>query len=44
VIRFSTIANAPAHKVLSGKQFLTQKSITEMEQPLFSPDLALNDF
>jgi hypothetical protein len=35
---------APAHKVLSVKQFLAQKSITEMKhQPCF-PDLALIDF
>jgi histone-lysine N-methyltransferase SETMAR len=31
--------NAPAHK-----QFLTQKSITKMEHPPYSPDLAPNDF
>jgi hypothetical protein len=29
--------NAPAHKVLSVKQFLAKKSITEMEHPLYSP-------
>jgi hypothetical protein len=34
---------APAHKELSVKQFMAQKSITEMEHPLYSPDLALND-
>jgi hypothetical protein len=34
---------APAHKVLSVKQFLAQKSITEMEHPHFSPNLAPND-
>jgi hypothetical protein len=34
--------NAPAHKILSVKQFLFQKSITEMEHPPYSPDLALN--
>jgi len=32
--------NAPANKALSVKQFLAQKSITEMEHPPFSPDLA----
>jgi hypothetical protein len=32
--------NAPAHKALSVKHFLAQKSITEMEQPSCSPDLA----
>jgi hypothetical protein len=26
------------------KQFLTQKSISEIEYPYCSPDLALNDF
>jgi len=36
--------NALAHKVLSLKQFLPQKSITEREKPLCSPDLAPNDF
>jgi transposase len=35
--------NAPAHKVLSVKHFLAQKSITEVEHPPCSPDLALND-
>jgi hypothetical protein len=30
--------------VLSVKQFLAQKSITEMEHPPSSPDLAPNDF
>jgi hypothetical protein len=33
-----------AHKVLSVKQFLAQKSITDKEHPPCSPDLALNDF
>jgi histone-lysine N-methyltransferase SETMAR len=36
--------NAPAHKVLSVKQFLAQKSIFEMQHPSYSPDLAPNDF
>jgi transposase len=36
--------NSSAHKALSVKQFLAQKSITEMEQPPCSPDLAPNDF
>jgi histone-lysine N-methyltransferase SETMAR len=36
--------NAPAHKALSVKQFMAQKSITEMEHPPYSPDLAPNDF
>jgi hypothetical protein len=29
----------PAHKALSVKQFLAQKSITEMEHPSYAPDL-----
>jgi hypothetical protein len=32
--------NAPAHKVFSVEQFLTQKSIIEMKHPPYSPDLA----
>jgi histone-lysine N-methyltransferase SETMAR len=36
--------NDPAHKALSAKQFVTQKSITEMEHPPYSLDLAPNDF
>jgi hypothetical protein len=36
--------NAPALKMLSVEQFLTQKSVTEMEYPLWSPDLDLNNF
>jgi histone-lysine N-methyltransferase SETMAR len=36
--------SAPAHKVLSVKQFVAKKSITEMEHPPYSPDLAPNDF
>jgi hypothetical protein len=35
---------APAHKTLSVKEFLARKSIIEIEHPLSSPDLALNDF
>jgi histone-lysine N-methyltransferase SETMAR len=35
--------NAPAHKVHSVKQFVVQKSITEMEHPPSSPHLAPND-
>jgi hypothetical protein len=30
--------------VLSVKEFLAQKLITEMKHPLLSPDLVLNDF
>jgi hypothetical protein len=33
-----------AHKTLSVKQILAQKSITKMEHPPSSSDLALNDF
>jgi hypothetical protein len=36
--------NAPTHKTLSVKQFLAQKSITETENPAYSPHLAPNDF
>jgi transposase len=36
--------NAPAHKALFVKQFLAQRSITEMEHPPYSPDLDPNDF
>jgi hypothetical protein len=36
--------NAPTHKGLSVKTFLTRKSITEMEHPLYIPNLTLNDF
>jgi histone-lysine N-methyltransferase SETMAR len=36
--------NAPAHKAFSVKQFLVQKSVTEMEHPPYAPDLAPNDF
>jgi hypothetical protein len=33
---------SPAHKAVSLKQFLAQKSINEMKQPLYSLDLALS--
>jgi hypothetical protein len=36
--------NAPVYKSLSVKQFLAQKSITEMEHTPCSSDLAHNDF
>jgi hypothetical protein len=36
--------SAPAHKILSVKQFLAQKSITDLEHLSNSPDLAPNDF
>jgi hypothetical protein len=35
--------NAPDHKALFVKQFMAQKSITEMEHPPCSLDLAPND-
>jgi hypothetical protein len=35
--------NAPDHKALSVKQFLAQKSITEMENPSYSSALAPNN-
>jgi hypothetical protein len=35
--------SAPAQRALSVKQFLAQKSITEMEHPPHSPDLAPNN-
>jgi histone-lysine N-methyltransferase SETMAR len=35
--------NAPANKALSVKLFLAQKSVTEMEHPPYSPDLAPKD-
>jgi hypothetical protein len=34
----------PANKVLSVKQFLAQKSITEVEYPPYTLNLALNNF
>jgi hypothetical protein len=33
-----------AHKALSVKQFLAQKSITQMEQPTYSSDVVPSDF
>jgi histone-lysine N-methyltransferase SETMAR len=36
--------NSPAHKAFSVKQFLAQKSSTEMKHPSHSPELAPNDF
>jgi hypothetical protein len=36
--------NASTHKAFSVRQFLAQKSITEMEHPPCSPDSAPNDF
>jgi hypothetical protein len=36
--------NVPAHKALSVKQFLAQKSINEIEHPPYSPNVFPNDF
>jgi hypothetical protein len=36
--------SAPSHKAFSGKQFLAQISISVVEHPHCSPDLASNDF
>jgi len=36
--------NAPAHKALSVKQFLTKSSMTQLLHPPHSPDLAPCDF
>jgi len=36
--------NAPAHKALSVKQFLTKNSMTQLLHPTYSPDLAPCDF
>jgi hypothetical protein len=36
--------NAPVHEVPSAKQFMAQKSITEMEHPPIPLILAPNDF
>jgi hypothetical protein len=36
--------NVPAQKALSAKQFLAQKSITEMEHSPCSPDLVADGF
>jgi len=36
--------NAPAHKALSVKQFLTKNSMTQLLHPPYSPDLAPCDF
>ena len=36
--------NAPAHKALNVKQFLTKNSMTQLLRPPYSPDLAPCDF
>jgi hypothetical protein len=41
---FSTMTKIQLTKCFSAKQFLAQKLIIEMEQPPYSPDLALNGF
>ena len=35
--------NAPAHNALSIRQFLAEKNIAVLEQPLYSPDLKQGD-
>jgi hypothetical protein len=36
--------NAPAHDALRVREFLAKKSVTKMDRPLYSPDLAPCDF
>ena len=36
--------NAPAHNALSIRQFLTERNVTVLDHPLYSPDLAPCDF
>ena len=36
--------NAPAHTAPSVREFLATKQITVLEHPVYSPDLAPNDF
>jgi hypothetical protein len=36
--------NAPAHDALRGREFLAKNSITKMDHPPYSPDLAPCDF
>jgi hypothetical protein len=36
--------NAPSHTALSVREFLANKQITVLENPAYSPDLALSDF
>ena len=36
--------NAPAHNVLGIREFLAKSNIAVLEQPPYSPDLALCDF
>ena len=36
--------NAPAHSALSIRQFLAERNVPTLEQPLYSPDLAPCDF
>ena len=36
--------NAPAHTALSVREFLATKQITLLEHPVYSPDLAHDDF
>jgi hypothetical protein len=36
--------NEPAHKAASVRQFLTQKNVTTLYHPLYSPDLTPPDY
>ena len=36
--------NAPAHSVLSIRQFLVERNVPTLEQPLYSPDFAPCDY
>jgi hypothetical protein len=40
---YSNVTNVSPHKAVSVKQFVAQKSITEVKHPPSSPDLASND-
>jgi len=36
--------NAPSHNATIVKQFLTQRKVTVLDHPLYSPDLASADY
>jgi histone-lysine N-methyltransferase SETMAR len=36
--------NAPAHRLISFKDFLAKKNMTQLEHPPYTPDLAPGDF
>ena len=42
--RFANNDDALAHIALSLREFLVTKQITVLEHPVYSPDLATNDF